>query len=396
MLSLSSIDKTIDRVLRKQPPRVIVVVGSIGKSSTKYAISTMLSRHFRVNSDIGDANAGDKLKIAYFGISFKELRDPPTKLDYLYWLLTYLLLHWRSFFYPFEVLVLEVSETEAVQRQTELKRLLKKIKPELCVITGISGAHMGKIGDRNAISQSIKLVGSLCGNVIFNSDFKELSFVKTLPNYKSKYSSEHYYEKSKLIAHGQSGISAAIEVSKYFGLNDQDLQTCINTIEPLPGRMQQLVGIHGESIIDDTFNSSAEAAIAGLEYLGRTKGYKVAILGDINELGKHARAEHQKVAQIAINNAQLTVLVGIQTKKYMRDLISSRMPVFCFSNARDAGVFLAAKERRGWIIYAKGSQDKIYLEETIKPLMSRGQARKLPRQSRYWIYLKKHYFSQPV
>lgn len=373
-------------------PRVVVVTGSIGKSSTKHAISRVLSRSFKVNQNPGDANGGDELRVSFFGICLRELKYPPGIWGLFYWLYIGLLITWRGRWYPYEIMVMELSETEFIKDKTDLDRFLKILNPELCVITGLSGAHMARMGTRKSIVKALVHIASSAKAVIYNSDNKMLSPIGKLPNLYDSYSVDEILDNCQLHGGGQSSIVAAQKVAQYFGVNDQESQSILSGVKPLSGRMNVMTGKNGAMIIDDSFNASTEAVIKGLEYISTYDDYyKVAVLGGINELGKYELSEHKKVAKKAGEIADLTIFIGKQFSG-IRSIINQKSNLW-FKNSREAGEYIKKQYQSNWLIYSKGSQDKIYVEEAIKPILSRRNRKMLPRQSKEWINRKKDYFT---
>ena len=373
-------------------PRVVVVTGSIGKSSTKHAISRVLSRSFNVNQNPGDANGGDELRVSFFGICLRELKYPPGIWGMFYWLYIGLLIKWRSHWYPYDILVLELSETEFVKDLQELDRFLMILNPELCIITGLSGAHMSRMGSRKSIVKALVHIASSAKAVIYNSDHKKLVPFSNLPNFYGSYSmNDGSYSNPNLHGGVRASIAAAQKVAEYFDISLNELKPILSALKPLTGRMNTMIAMNGAVVIDDTFNASTEAVINGLEHVRTFNDlYKVAVLGGINELGEYEEDEHKKIAKIANEIADLTIFIGKQFKEIAssNNLNSS----VWFNNSLEAGLYIKDNCQSNWVLYAKGSQDKIFVEEAIKPVLSWKNRKRLPRQSRYWMKIKRAYF----
>ena len=94
-----------------------------------------------------------------------------------------------------------------------------------------------------------------------------------------------------------------------------------------PGRMRLLEGIDGTLIIDDTYNSSPFACEFALKTLAEVKssGRKIAILGDMLELGKHTVEAHKNIGKIAKENADMLVVVGPRAKAIKEGALENGM-----------------------------------------------------------------------
>ncbi len=396
MVVFGELEEKIKTVQKAYCPEVIIVVGSVGKSSTKHAISRVLSEKYKVNQNPGDANGGDELRISYFGICLRELNYPLTIAGRIYFEYVNLLIKWRTHRYPYEIMVLEMSETEYVKDRAELDRFLKILQPELCIFTGVSGAHMSRMGTRNSIVNSLQHFASYATSIIYNGDDEQLVSFGKLPNVYGSYTTRRLVDEFLLHGASTASLAAALKVAEYFGLSNTEARSRLRTIKPLPGRMHVMRGKHGSIVIDDTFNASTEAFIQGLKYVDgyAEDHYKVVVLGGINELGKYAVSEHRKVATVACQVADLVICIGNQSKLYfdsLRDDEGCRTK--WFKNSKEAGVYIKTRCQPNWLVYAKGSQNGIFTEEAIKPILSIRDSRKLPRQSMYWMSRKKRFFT---
>src|SRR3990167_9997854 len=99
-----------------------------------------------------------------------------------------------------------------------------------------------------------------------------------------------------------------------------NMLTAINSLKNYnvpPGRMRLLKGINNSFIIDDSYNSSPLACQSALKTLGEVKsvGRKIAVLGDMLELGHHTEEAHKNIGKIVKENADILMIVGSRAKK---------------------------------------------------------------------------------
>ena len=103
-------------------------------------------------------------------------------------------------------------------------------------------------------------------------------------------------------------------------LNILDSINALKNYAVPPGRMRLLQGINDTLIIDDTYNSSPFACEASLKTLGEIKNAKrkIAVLGDMLELGRHTTEAHKNIGKIAKENCDVLVVVGQRAKGHKR------------------------------------------------------------------------------
>ena len=140
------------------------------------------------------------------------------------------------------------------------------------------------------------------------------------------------------------------------------------------GRMKVMEGKEGSILIDDTYNASPLATLHGLKTLGSldTVGRKIAIVGDMLELGEYTREAHLKVGKMAAESVHMLFTVGnrarIIAESALDNGMSGEIVVQC-ENARDAGREVLKVLKAGDVIYIKGSQG-MRLERAVKMLLA--------------------------
>jgi UDP-N-acetylmuramyl pentapeptide synthase len=170
---------------------------------------------------------------------------------------------------------------------------------------------------------------------------------------------------------------AAAAVAKALGVSDELIPYGLAEYQPPPGRLRLLAGRGGAFIIDDTYNSSPRAAELALKTLaglsaGQT-GRKMAVLGDMLELGEMTEESHRRVGTAAAaSGLDLLVCVGPKSRTLCQEAVKNGMhekSVLHFGSAEEAGHFLHDKITSGDRLLIKGSRG-MRMEKAVKILMA--------------------------
>jgi UDP-N-acetylmuramoyl-tripeptide--D-alanyl-D-alanine ligase len=189
----------------------------------------------------------------------------------------------------------------------------------------------------------------------------------------------------------------AVAVAVKMGMTASEITAGLKLIRPVSGRMNVLKGQMNTIIIDDSYNSSPIAASSALQALYNLQtSQRIAVLGDMNELGDLSQFEHEKLGNLCDPNLlSWVVTVGEETEKYLAPTARQRgCQVRSFKNAIDAGAFVRSVIEEGAAILVKGSQGGIYTEEVVKILCHLDQTNELVRQSPKWLQTKSVFFSK--
>ena len=126
----------------------------------------------------------------------------------------------------------------------------------------------------------------------------------------------------------------------------------------------------GAVLIDDTYNASPDSTMAALNLLDDLAGRKVAVLGDMLELGRYEEAGHNKVGMRASEVADEIVLVGTRSLMTRDAAIENGFPadmVHWFTDHRGATVYLRETLKSGDIALIKGSHS-MHMEKIVSAL----------------------------
>jgi UDP-N-acetylmuramoyl-tripeptide--D-alanyl-D-alanine ligase len=156
--------------------------------------------------------------------------------------------------------------------------------------------------------------------------------------------------------------------------------------------MRRLAGVNGSIIIDDTYNASPEAVKLALSSLYQMDSpQKIAVLGNMNELGASSEEEHRKIGEYCDpKQLSLVLTLGTDANKYLAEAAETKgCKVVTFDNPYTIGDYLKSIVKPGAIVLAKGSQNGVFAEEAVKLLLANPKDQsKLVRQSPQWLKIK--------
>jgi UDP-N-acetylmuramoyl-tripeptide--D-alanyl-D-alanine ligase len=240
--------------------------------------------------------------------------------------------------------------------------------------------------------------------VLANSDLcdaKYLSAAGTLLTY--AIDSEADFKPSEITGSSESKAEqysrlAAAAVARKLGMAEADIKIGIKNINPVPGRMQRLKGVNDSVIIDDSYNSSPEAAKLALDSLYQLKApQKIALLGSMNELGEYSQTAHEEVGSYCDpKQLELVVTLGPEANEFLAKAAEAKgCQVRKFDSPYQAGDFIRQAIKPGAVILIKGSQNQVFAEEAIKVLLAdTADQSKLVRQSKDWMDIKRKSFGR--
>ncbi len=405
-------------VLRKYNPIVIGVTGSIGKSSTKEAIALLLRAKFDVRSSRENYNNE-------IGVPLTIIGSASSKSSLWGWFL--IAVKWFRMMafpgkYP-EVLVLELG----IDRPGDMAYLLDFVPVSLGVMTNVSLSHLEFFGTVGKIAKEKGLLLRRLpesGTAIVSAD--DVRVMRAASRTKAKTISFGFSEDASVRAehvvvsrdatdfdgchfkvrfdgktlpvhlplvvakHHIPTILAGMAAGLALKVNPVDMVAAAKEYQSLPGRMRIFPGRKGSRIIDDTYNASPASLNAALETLGSFEGgRRVAILGDMLELGSEAEVSHIAVAKdLMEREVDFVVLVGRRMLMAQESLKAKGFPqeqCLWFDNPSDAAIAARAVVRKEDIVLVKGSQG-MRMEIVSEALMAHPEKaiESLCRQSEDW------------
>lgn len=415
------LERKARKMLAKHKPLIVAVTGSVGKTSTKLNIATVLSQKYRVLAHYGSYNTHIAVPLAIFDMRLPDnLRSPMAWVHLLRQVNRKL-----KEPYPYDVLVLELG----TDHPGEIIHFSKYIQPDVAVVTAVTPEHMLTFGTIDAVAKEELIVTHFSKETLINRNDIDFAFSKYVPEginldtYGTSGVAEYNYvvedyspEKGftgnfvspefgelpvalQVVGeHNIRSVVAAGAVGVKLGLTQQQVIAGLSQARPVNGRMNLLSGIKNSIIIDDSYNSSPAAAIAALQTLYKFKNkQRIAILGSMNEFGQYSEAAHKQVG-VVCDSALLdwVVTVGEEAKKYLAPVAADRgCRVRSFLNPYEAGGFVESVLEKGGVILAKGSQNGVFCEEAVKELLADTEdIHKLVRQTPDWLARKEKQFDR--
>jgi len=311
-------DITSDRLRRHHLP-IVAITGSAGKTTTKDLIAHVLGRRVRVRKSEGNLNT-------YTGIPMTIFETSPED----------------------RVLVVEY----AMSRAGEIRELTRIAPPNVGVVLNVGMAHVGMLGSVEAVAAAKReLVEGLAadGVAVLNADDRRVRQMASAARRSVLYgvADDATVRAERIRLHGLDGSSfrmrtprgeaevflkvpgqhsvsnalAAAAVALQFDFDAPAIASALHGFNPPSRRMNVVVGQRGSTIIDDSYNASPgsmQAALAVLRMAPRGS-LRVAVLGDMLELGEHAARAHADVGGLAKESADEVIAVG----EYAGELVAA-------------------------------------------------------------------------
>lgn len=402
----------VRQLRRRHHFKVVAVAGSVGKTSTKLAIADLLGQTLRVRHQTGNYNDRVTVPLVLFG------QNEPSLFNIFAWLKVFTDNQTSlAFPYHYDVVVVELGTDGPGQMQQ-----FAYIKPDITVVTAISPEHMEYFGNLDAVAaeelavfdyskQLLVNADDIAGQYLAGRNFHEYSLVSQQASYfaavkpnglegqkldivmpNGTFTAEVQYVGKQ----GAKFALAAAAVADMLAVKVQDISVGLPQLSHFAGRMQVLPGIKKSTLIDDTYNASPLAACAALDVLYAAKTtQRIAILGSMNELGNYSQPAHEEVGGYCDpKKLDLVVTIGQDAKAWLAPAaVAKGCVVKSFASPYDAGKFVLKELKAGAVVLAKGSQNGVFAEEALKPLLADpADASKLVRQSKYWLKRKSQQF----
>lgn len=344
---------------------LVAVTGSVGKTSTKDLIASVLNQKFKVLKTKGNMNNDIGLPMTILNLEDEE------------------------------IMVIEMG----MNHFGEISLLTSIAKPNLAVITNIGTAHIGNLGSReNILKAKLEILEGLQGNsIVINNDndllskwneedkkYNKITYgIENDSIYQAKeikaYTDKSVYTlKSKDEGNGKEIIVpvggehfvlnslCAIAVGRYFNMNYDEIIKGIANLDLTGKRMEIIKSNCGATIINDTYNANYDSMKAAIEYLKAVKDKrKIAVLGDMLELGEYSKSLHENVGK-CIDNIDILITVGKESE-YIAEKASAKL-IFKFDNNQDAINKIKELINKDDIILVKASNGMKFIDiiNTIK------------------------------
>lgn len=391
-------------LLRRKKPIIIGITGSVGKTTTKDAIYEVLKekRHVRKSEKSFNSNIGVALTV--LGLQ-NAWNNPFLWLKNIFDGAVY------AFFvrdYP-EVLVLEMG----VDRPGDMKTLTQFVRPDIVVLTRLpdTPVHVEFFASPEEVcDEKLVLVNALKpdGIFIYNNDDERVRQSAEEVRQQSfgygRYSQTHFMatgdkilydggapsgmectvsylgEEARVRLRGVLGVqhaynlAAAVAVGHQFDISLSEATEALDDMKSPPGRMRLIPGWNKTLIIDDTYNSSPVAVEHALQSLNEIKvpKRKVAILGDMLELGQFSVREHERIGALVADTADVVITIGLRARKIASAALAhglSEKNIFQYDKADRLVSEVRQLIEESDVILVKGSQGT-RAEKVVKALMA--------------------------
>ena len=340
---------------------VIGVTGSVGKTSTKDMITSVLSTKYRVLKTEGNNNNHIGLPLTIL-----RLKDE-------------------------DVMILEMG----MNNMGEISLLTDIARPTIGVITNVGTAHIGNLGSReNIMKAKLEITEGLSGPLIINNDndimHDNLEYIKSLSDVitigiddESDYKTE-VIDDRKFVLDGEVYESpvnnrafiynsiVAYVVGKLCGVSNIDIKRGISNLNLTGNRLEYKKYKDNIVLIDDTYNASLDSIKSSLEILRKEKcTRKIAVIGDVLELGDYTEDIHREIGKELLNsNLDFVVTIGESTKytdSYLRE--NGYKSLMHFDKESDSYSFIESLLEKGDTVLFKGSHG-IKLSNIVVYLMN--------------------------
>ena len=351
---------------------VIAVTGSVGKTSTKDMIASVLETKYNVLKTKGNLNNNIGMPLTIL-----ELKDH-------------------------DCLIVEMG----MNHLNEISYLTKIAKPTIAVITNIGTAHIGNLGSReNILKAKLEILEGLDKNgVLFinnDNDLLKEKYNKLKNKYKVKtigidnasdyiaYNIKEDITRS-IFTIKDNDIEENIQVNvatrpfiynslmgyaigKELNIENDLIKKGISNLKLTAHRLEKKINKRGVTIIDDTYNASYDSMKSALELLGKSNNRKIAILGDMLELGEYSEEIHRKIGEDVVNN-NIDILITVGNLSiYIKDEALkegfNKYNIYNFEKQEDTYNLLNNLLKEGDLVLVKGSHG-INLDKLVEEMMN--------------------------
>ena len=338
------------------PVKVVGITGSVGKTTTKEMIASVLSQHFHVLKTKGNFNNEVGVPLTLFRLRKEH-----------------------------EIAIVEMGISDF----GEMTRLTKMVQPDSCVITNIGQCHLENLHDRDGVLKAKTEIFTHMnpnGHIYLNGDDDKLITVQSDGKRQITFfgnGKDNCVRAEKVENLGLKGTKmmvvtpdeqfevtvpvpgkhmvlnalAAIAIGLDMGMTTEEIAKGIRAFRPVGGHSSIEETAHF-MLIDDCYNANPVSMKAGIDVLSDASGRKVAILGDMFELGTKERKMHYEVGEYAVQKGiDLFICVGSLAKEIANALekAGKETSVFYFAQKEEAMEMLPSLVKEGDTILVKAS-----------------------------------------
>lgn len=416
--------------LFKIRPKIIGVGGASGKTSLSHFLYIIISERNEIRESSGK-NSQTGIPLSILGLSLIDY----TVFD---WLRVLILAPVKALFdfKGYEIFIAELG-IDSPFPPNNMSYLLKIVKPQIGALTNIAFEHSenfdklvsglknrereNKVLDLTAEEEELLLTAlPKNGIAILNIDDPKIRELKgkikaNILTVSTKDKNAHFFGKASLETgfkleiirenqrytfslpnpiptHYGASILEALAISESLGIPlDSSIKILRKNFSLPASRFSIFRGIKGTKILDSSYNSSLIPALDALLVLSKMKAKrKVAIMGDMRELGSMSKTQHEKLA-LKLLATDMTILIGPLMKEFVAPILKKNNHNFysflTFSQSKNV---IKKVINSGDAVLVKGSQNTLYLERVVEMLLlNKKDKNKLCRRGKFWDRMRK-------
>lgn len=399
--------------------KLVAVTGSVGKTSAKVAIATVLSQTMSVQLREEEPQSRSDVFLQIMGVKL-----PPKG--------------WFRWFRAIRAVKKRVNaehpEVQVIVQEFSPKQLgdnawfREYLLPDISVITSVSSGRMQVEHSLEDVANEMITLANNSRTTIINRDDIEGRFAGFLTNphittYGTSSIAEYYFDEHRFSIEGghdgsivspenQEGLRvnlrllgehnlrpaiAAAAVAYKLGMDEQAITSGLSSLRSLPGRMNMLRGADDTWLIDDSYSSTPQTALSALQTLYTLETpQRIAVLGNMNGLrGVYEQAHAELGSHCQGDMLDWVVTVGEKANKFLAPAARQKgCQVKECRDAIEAGSFIRERLSSGGVALFKGSSGGVWLEEAVKMnLSATADQSQLVRQDLSWLERKNSFFT---
>lgn len=400
-------------IIAKYKPIVVMITGSVGKTSTKDAVAAALSERYFLRASEKSYNSEFGVPLTIIGAK-NPWENPVAWLRVIQEALALILLPNH---YP-QLLVLEVG----ADSPGDLARILAICSPDAVVVTMLPEipVHVEAYASPQAVRdeefQPAYALSAGCPLIISADDVHARKMAARLTtnvvtvgyaedanvriadesfSVKGMEATVHTCGKTyRMVAQGALGRTQlyapamALSLANMLHMTAEEALKGLEGYLPPPGRARVLSGIRGSVLIDDSYNASpaaVEEALFGLSLVPGSR--RIVAIGDMLELGRYSMQEHERIGRAVAKHVDMVVAVGERSIALRDAAVKAGIveeSALGFADSREAATALKELVREGDVVLVKGSQS-MRMERVVEALLrDPADARLLVRQDKEW------------
>jgi UDP-N-acetylmuramoyl-tripeptide--D-alanyl-D-alanine ligase len=346
---LETMQVLAEKMLRKKTIKVIGITGSVGKTTTKEFAYTLLSENFSICKSPKNFNSQIGLPLSILNFQYKDSNE--------------------------DIALLEMGMSE----KGEMKKLSNIVKADIVLITKVGLVHAGNFDSLEDIMyEKSQIFNEKTKVKIVNYElveFKQFFQKDDCITYSIKDKAADYFlcvNTNRVLIRNKNGLEirpfktcitethllenllASYVLARELKMTHSDIEKRFSFLKTEPMRFEKIKA-NGILFIKDCYNANSISMKAALENLPDVTGKKIAVLGEMKELGKFSKQEHEMIGEIASEKIEVLLCYGKECK-YMIEKFNLKDNAFLFENLNDLIDKLKRIMKKGDLVLVKGSR----------------------------------------